>query len=249
MWTDFRAQNLEINIIRFPAFDTCTTGGGNCNSGCNGCDASGCNTGCGCEEDSWTSNFSMYGSCGVRYFRTDDDFSYDTEFAEWGGAAYDQPAYNGFSYDNSNELCYDIQIENNLIGPQVGWTTNYGVGCRWNFFCNTTFGVFENHMSQYQRMWTGGGGEIRFTGTGDSFTIRSQKDSVAFLGELRLGGSYDVSCHWRAVAAYRAVALTGIATSVGQLPDQFSSQAEIAQINADNSMIVHGIQLGAECRY
>ncbi len=244
VWTDFKAQNLELNIIRFPVCDTCA---GGCNSGCDS-NYTGCDTG-GCEDDCCTSNFSMYGSCGVRYFRIDDDLSYDTEFAEYDGAAYDQAAYNGFSYDNSNELCYDVQIENNLVGPQVGWTTNYSVGCRWNFFCNSTFGVFDNHMTQCQRMWTGGDGVIRFTGTGESFAVRSSKDDVAFLGELRLGGSYDFTCHWRGVLAYRAVALTGIATSVGQLPDQFSSRAEIAQINSDNSMIVHGLQVGAECRY
>ena len=254
VWTDFKAQNLELNLMRFPVCDTCQTGCGGCDSGCNsGCglgyDACGCNGGCGCEDDGLNIDFSMYGACGVRYFRIDDDFSYDTEFAEYDGSAYDQPTYNGFSFDNSNELCYDIQIENNLIGPQFGWTTNYCVGCRWNFFCNSTFGIFENHMTQSQRLWTGGGGVIRFANSGESFTVRSKKDDVAFLGELRVGGSYDISCHWRAVAAYRALALSGIATSVGQIPDQFSSQADIANINSDNSMIIHGLQVGAECRY
>jgi hypothetical protein len=146
-------------------------------------------------------------------------------------------------------LCYDIDIENDLVGPQVGWTMNYGYGCKCNFFVNSTFGIFENHMDQTQRMWSGGGGTIRFAGTGESFNVHSTKDDVAFLGELRVGAAYDVTCHWRGVVAYRAVALTGIATSTGQIPDNFSSRAEVAQINSDNSMIIHGIQVGAECRY
>ncbi len=250
VWTDFKVQNLELNVIRFPICDTCATGcgGGNCGGDACGCNG-GCNTGCDCDEDRWAVNYSGYGSCGVRYFRIDDDFAYDTEFLEWVGGAPDQAAYNGFTYDNSNELCYDIQIENNLIGPQFGWTSNYCVGCKWNFFCNSTFGIFNNHMTQFQRMWSGGGGTVQFAGTGESFTVRSSKDRVAFLGELRVGGSYDVTCHWRGVLAYRAVALTGIATSVGQIPDQFSSRADVANINSDNSMIVHGLQTGVECRY
>jgi hypothetical protein len=123
------------------------------------------------------------------------------------------------------------------------------VGCKWNFFCNSTFGIFENHMTQWQRMWSGGGGTVRFAGTGESFNVRSNKDTVSFLGELRLGGSYDVTCHWRAVVAYRAVAMTGIATSVEQIPGEFSSRAEVAHIDADSSLVVHGIQIGGECRY
>jgi hypothetical protein len=254
VWSDFKVQNLEVNVIRFPVCDPCGNGGG-CGGGSCDYDACGCNSNytgcnsCGCEDNCWTSNFSAYASCGVRYFRIDDDFAYDTEFAEYDGAAYDQPAYNGFTYDNSNELCYDVQVENNLIGPQVGWTTNYCVGCRWNFFCNSTFGVFENHMTHYQRMWTGGDGTIRFAGTGDTFSVRSSKDDIAFLGELRLGGSYDFTCHWRGVLAYRAVALTGVATSVDQIPEQYSSYEDVAEINSDNSIIIHGLQTGVECRY
>jgi hypothetical protein len=239
--------------MRFPVCDPCGGYGGGCGSGYGGgYDACGCNSGCntcGCEEECWTSNFSAYASCGVRYFRTDDDFAYDTEFAEWDGAAYDQVAYNGFTYDNGNELCYDVQVENNLIGPQVGWTTNYCVGCKWNFFWNSTFGVFENHMTNYQRMWTGGDGTVRFSGTGETFNVRSSKDDIAFLGELRVGGSYDFTCNWRGVLAYRAVALSGVATSVGQIPDQFSAAEDVEEINSDNSIVIHGVQTGVECRY
>ena len=245
VYTDFKAQNLELNIIRFPTCQVCSTG---CNSGCGcgGYDAGGCNTGCACQAP--TSCFSMYGSCGVRYFRIDDDLSYDTEFAEWSGGAYDQPTYNGFSFDNSNELCYDVQIDNNLVGPQLGWTTDYCICCRWNLFMNSTFGIFDNHINQWQRMWSGGGGNVTLA-DGSNFNVRSNKDNIAFLGELRVGCAYDISCHWRAIAAYRALALTGIATSAGQIPDNFSSRAEVAQINSDNSLVIHGIQTGVECRY
>jgi hypothetical protein len=256
VWTDFKAQNLELNIIRFPVCEGCNSGcGGGCNTGCNSsCGSSSCGTcgtncgGCGGDcDDCWMSNFSMYGACGVRYFRIDDDFSYDTEFASYDGTTYDH-TYDGFSgIPDLNELCYDINIENNLIGPQFGWTSNYCIGCRWNFFCNSTFGIFDNHMTQFQRVW--GSGDVRFVNSGESMTVRSKKDDVAFLGELRVGGSYDFTCHWRGVLAYRAIGLSGIATSVGQIPDNFSDRADVAQINSDNSMIVHGVQVGAECRY
>src|SRR5207249_177009 len=75
---DFQAQNLELNFIRFPVCQM-ACGGMNCGGGdCNG----GCDCGCG-------SAFSMYGSCGVRYFFLDDGFGYATEFGVWNNGAWD----------------------------------------------------------------------------------------------------------------------------------------------------------------
>jgi hypothetical protein len=86
-------------------------------------------------------------------------------------------------------------------------------------------------------------------GTGEGFDVSSDKDDIAFLGELRMGGSYDFSCHWRGVLAYRAVAMTGIATSTDQIPTDFTNPQWVALIDSDNSMVVHGVQTGVECRY
>src|SRR5207302_5770233 len=134
-------------------------------------------------------------------------------FGEYSAGAYDQAAYNGFSYDNSNELYYNVDVKNNLVGPQLGWTNDYCFG-KWNLFLNSTFGIFDNHITADQRMWSGGGGSVRFTGDGSNFNVSSHKDQVSFLGELRTGVAYDFTCHWRGVVAYRAVAITGLATSV-----------------------------------
>lgn len=235
--TNFNAQNLELNIVRFPICDAGCSGGS-----CGGYDA------CGCEPE-YCSTFSMYGSCGARYFRVDDEFLYATEFGQYTGGVTDQPAYDGFTYDNSNELFYNVDVENHLVGAQVGWAMNYCVACRWNFFCNSNFGLYNNHINHYQRLFSGGDGTVRFVQTGETFTVRSNKDDIAFLGELRLGGSYDISCNWRAVAAYRAVAIAGLATSTDQIPDEFTNSEYVAIIDSDNSMIIHGLQLGAECRY
>ncbi len=234
--TDFQAQNLELNIMRFPM--TC----GGCSSGCNsGCDACGCNGGC---DDKCGLGFSMYGSCGVRYLHLDDGFTYSDEFNPAGGA---NTPFNGFTYDNPYELAYDVQVKNNLIGPQVGWTSDYCYG-KWSLFVNSTFGIFDNHMTATQHMWSGGGDAVTL-GDGSAFNVRSNKDAVAFLGELRVGAGYDISCHWRGVIAYRAVAITGLATASSQLNNDYMDHATVAIIDSDNSTIIHGAQVGAECRY
>jgi hypothetical protein len=69
------------------------------------------------------------------------------------------------------------------------------------------------------------------------------------MGEMRLGGAYDISCHWRAVLAYRAVAVSGLALSTEQIRPDYSNWADTALIDSDGSLIVHGVQAGVECQY
>jgi hypothetical protein len=237
--TDFKAQNLELNVIRFPM--TCSTGcsSGGCGGGYDACGCNtnytGCNSGsCGCDDCGL--GFSMYGSCGVRYFHIGDDLAYTTDFQEFQGA-----------YGATTMLTNGVQVKNDLVGPQVGWTSDY---CwhRWNLFCNSTFGIFDNHQSVWQWM-RGDNGYATYGQSGDSMNVRTSKDSVAFLGELRVGTAYDFTCHWRGVIAYRALAVTGVATGSDQLSNLNTDAATTGIINSDNSMIVHGAQVGAECRY
>ena len=228
----FSAQNIEINLIRFAACDSGCGGGTNC-----GYDS--CGYGAyGCEPVSNPISFSMCGMCGVRYFRIDDDFYYGSQWAEWGGG----------TYGTLNWLNYDINVDNSLIGPQVGWNMNYCVASKWNFFCNTSFGVFNNHIESNQRVW-GENGTARHIQSGDLMSSETDKDDVSFLGELRLGGSYDVTCNWRAVLAYRAVAITGVANSVDQIPTDFTNAQYPGMIDSDSSIVVHGLQAGVECKY
>jgi hypothetical protein len=223
--TDFKAENLELNIIRFPM----------CNTGCSGggYDACGCNGGC----DSCMA-FSMYGSCGVRYFHVNDDFLYGS----------DSETYNGATWDANPWVNNTINVKNDLVGPQVGWTSDYCWG-KWNLFLNSTFGIFDNHSSVWQRVQDENGNWATFHQDGSNMNVRSSKDSVAFLGELRVGAAYDFTCHWRGVIGYRAVAISGLATAAEQLQNSYTDRSTVGLIDSDNSVIVHGAQVGAECRY
>jgi hypothetical protein len=180
----------------------------------------------------------MYGSCGVRYFHVGDDFMYGS----------DSEVYDGSAWSAASSLNYNIDVKNDLVGPQVGWTSDYCWG-KWNLFCNSTLGIFDNHQSVWSRMHDGDGNWARFTQDGSTFNVRSNKDSVAFLGELRVGTAYDITCHWRGVIAYRAMALTGVATASDQMTNAYTDRATVGIISSDNSMIIHGAQVGVECRY
>jgi len=247
--TDFQAQNLELNIIRFPM---CDAGCGGCSTGSSSCSACGSGGGvgaCGC-DDSPSMGFSMYGSCGVRWFHIHDYLDYGTEYGVYdiGTGDYDQTDFDHFTFDNTNELIYQVDVKNDLVGPQLGWTNDYCYG-KWDLFLNSTFGIFDNHITSHQRMWSGGDGPVRFASDGSAFDVSSHKDQVSFLGELRVGAAYQFACHWRAVGAYRAVAITGLATASDQMQNDFSNKESVQMINSDSSTIIHGVQIGAECRY
>jgi len=231
--TNFRAYNLELNLLKFPVCNV-VCGAGDC--------------GPGCEPAACGPAFSMSALCGVRYFRVDDDFELASEFGTYAGGVIPE-VYNGFDYASANELYHDIQVENHLVGVQLGSSMNYCIASRWNLFADTTFGLYNNHVNHYQRIYNPLGNVVQFTQELRTASARSDKNDVAFLGEVRLGGSYDVSCHWRAVLAYRAVAISGLALSTEQLRPEYSNWADMARVDSNSSIIIHGIQIGAECRY
>ncbi len=239
--TNFRAHNIELNFLRIPVCDIgCTS----CAStGCNGDSGSGYGAGCqtpSCGECGGPA-FSLAALCGIRYFHIDDQFEMDTNDYTYNGGGWVDTSYGWDLFD-------DTHLENHLAGFQLGMNMNYCVACRWNLFADSTFGLYNNHMTMYRRVY-GPTGYAQFIQEGRDARINSTKDDLSFLGELRLGGSYDISCNWRAVLAYRAVAITGVGLASGQIASDMSNWSEAARINSDSSIIIHGVQAGVECRY
>jgi hypothetical protein len=237
--SNFQAQNLELNLLRLPVYCGSSCGNGSCNSGCESYGAD-CAPACG-------TPFSIMTLCGVRYTRLDDDFQYATMWAiDDGTGTLTPPAYT--PWDGDGELYYDVNVDNQLVGFQLGANMNYCVSCNCNLFWNSSFGLYNNHISSYQRVY-GALGNATWVGSGEDAAVRSNKDDVAFMGEMMLGGSYDFTCNWRGVLAYRAIAISGVALSTDQIPEDFSNEAQVALIDSNGSLIIHGVQAGVECRY
>lgn len=138
--------------------------------------------------------------------------------------------------------------DNHLVGLQLGYNLNYNY-CQWNFFADSNFGMYNNHITSYQRMFAGDGTYATYAGSGNDMNERSTKNDVAFLGELRVGGAYDVTCNSRLVLAYRVIGISGVALSLNQIPGDFSNGAVVRQIDSDESIIIHGVQGGVEFKY
>ena len=253
----FSAQNIELNFWRFGTPSTAGCGYSSTYGACTAVPMDSCSGGvCGastCGPRQPQRRFLVNGLMGVRFFRIDEDFGFDTFFTMDDGAggvvAGEPPAYTGFPPGEDNTLLHDIEVDNNLVGFQIGGSMNWLIGCKWSVFADSNFGVYGNHIDSYQRVYSMGPGVVRFNGTTGDAVTRDSKDDVAFVGELRTGVAYQVTKRWRASAAYRLLAVSGIAVAQDQLATNAQNVAHFGVIHSDGSLFLQGVQLGAETKF
>jgi hypothetical protein len=236
----FTAQNLELNLWRFGnpggLSSTSPCGGGACNS------CSPCGGYSACDPCAKPQRLFVNGLLGVRYFRVDNDLSIAGEFAD----ATDTTNV----YDGTFNYYHDVNVDNKLVGFQLGGSANYAVTCKLSAFLDTNFGIYGNDMETRQRVYSAEGGTIRDVRTGALVDYHTSKSDVAFLGEARLGMGYQFSPCWRATAAWRVLALSGVAIAGEQVPaNGFPNSAQINYIDSNDSIILHGLQAGVECKF
>lgn len=237
--SSFSARNIEVNLLRLnlcgcaPACGPC----GGCNGGISGGGLGGygglggISGGLGgyCAPN----RYSIIGVCGVRYFELDDYFMYGVD-------------YNGGS---TGYLNYNSQVENKLVGFQLGSNAMYRVGCKWGLHMNTLFGLYGNDIDTHQ-YFVSSTGMVRYISSGDTFDANASKTDVAMLGELRLGASYQMTCNCRLYGGWRAMGLTGVALATNQAPNQWLTAGQgSSYVNSGGGMILHGLQTGVEWNY
>ncbi|MDA1177514.1 MAG: BBP7 family outer membrane beta-barrel protein [Planctomycetota bacterium] len=175
---------------------------------------------------------------GARYLNVSESLQYSSDY------------YNTtFGDDPASELDYNVDVDNHLVGFQLGGRYQHMLGCRFMAYAGTKAGIFGNRISHHQDI-TGGNQIAYLTASGvDDYVIDSSKNDVSFLGEIDLGLGYQISQCWRITGGYRAIGLSGIALATDQIPPFFSYYDAAAQINSSNSMIIHGAYAGIECNF
>lgn len=227
----FQAHNLEINFWRFGAGAACDS--------CSPC----------CEPASCVT---FSGLAGVRFIQFDELLSNTVYFTVDDGAGNVVAGQPGswLTAGDDNIIHHAIDVDNDLVGFQIGGSLNRQVGCRWSLFCDSNLGVYNNNADVSQRISTGGVGDVRFAQDGAGTDIRSSKSDVAFLGEARLGVGYQFDSHWRATAAWRVLAVSGVALANEQIPQAgYVNSTVVGTIDNNDSIVLHGLQLGIECKY
>lgn len=183
-----------------------------------------------------SSRYELTTILGARIMRVDDDFWFRTDYEI-------DPA----GTPTLGSLAYDVQTDNTLYGFQVGGngTYRFGNSGRLSMHCNSTVGLYGNHIEVSQRM-----DNARFAnGAIGAFLVESEKEDVSVIGEMRLGLSYQGHRNWRIYGGWRVIGMTGLALATDQIPTAFITPNQVGTIASNGSMILHGLQSGIEFTY
>jgi len=178
---------------------------------------------------------------GVRFFRFRDNLLFGAERA--GG--------NGVFQDEDDEIYYNIDITNDLVGAQLGFSGAYAVNCRFALDYGVKFGVYGNQISHISEI--GGSQGVATINNGPNagvdFYVQNKKKDLAFLGEANLGLTWRFGNCWRAKVGYRAVAVTGVAHPTNQIWHDLRGIQDVRWVDSNGSLILHGGYARAEYRF
>jgi opacity protein-like surface antigen len=199
----------------------------------------GCATQCG-TCDPCGHSFKLGWNLGFRYFRISEDLHFDTDDT------------NRTFGDPLGEVFYNIDIDNNLIGFQLGGNASYSFTSRLLATLDARVGLYGNYV-QHSSSVIGCtiGPAVVNTGyhLGEAALVSTNEVDASMAFELKLGTMYRISDHWTTDFGYRAVAISGLALPDDQIPFRFGDLQTIQNVNTHAAMILHGFNLGFEFWY
>jgi hypothetical protein len=217
-------------------------GGQSCgNGGCNECaqpscamPCSGPTNACGPIVGAQCSplRFAWFG--GVRWFQFSDNLQYAT-------------SQDDAIIGNGTDFFYRNNVVNDLVGFQLGGLANYCCGSRLSLYAGTKFGVFNNRtqFDTFAGNSTAAATVQNGSYAGQAYNLMTTENNVAFLGEGEVGGRVRVTNGWSATCGYRLLGVAGVATAPGQIPYDFSRLDDASDIKTNDSLLLHGITIGA----
>lgn len=215
---------------------------GGCGTACGGtCGSPRYATGpCGLTGPSCGSKLNLTWLAGVRYFRFEDNLTYAASLND------------SMITRSTDDLYYDVNTTNDLVGFQLGSRLDYCAGKRINVYGTAKAGIYGNQSSLYTRIATEfQTAYLNDTRTptnpnqGSSYFFNETKTDVAFLSELGTGLGIRMSPKWTATVGYRAIAASGVATSPDNVQYGFANYADIRDFDNYGTLILHGINIGA----
>ncbi len=241
-------HNLEVNLLGFGvggaarSFNRCTEGSlFSGHAGCRQCGDAGCSacssryaTGpCGYVGPQCGSRLNLSWLAGFRYFRFEDQLCY--------AASLNNDALDG----GLDDMYYNIETTNDLVGFQIGGRGDYCVTKKINLYGLGKVGVYNN----FANLNTVVGNSIstaydaNFPAT--SYLVDEDHDQVAFISELGAGVGVRVTQKWTATVGYQALIASGVATGVGNLRRPGGLVRDQLLVNSNDALILHGLTVGA----
>ncbi len=151
---------------------------------------------------------------------------------------------------NPTSVDYESEVQNTLLGFQLGGRREYGVTDKFSFVLAGKLGVFNNGITHRQSIRDSNDVLAYNTASGvDDYSYDYDKNDVSMLGELDLGLSYRLTCNCRASWGYRMIGVAGVALAPDQFPNDFADPSEIAAINSNGNLLLGGGYAGLEYCY
>lgn len=180
-------------------------------------------------------------SAGIRWLRFKEDFTFGAleQGRTWGEAGGSWEAY------------LQDDITNDLVGFQIGCEASYYLHGAWRFFVAPNIGLYNNHISNRFRLNRGDGVVAVATDPGitGTYPVNSSKDILSFMTELDIGLDWQCSQRWSARIGYRVLFISGIGLAEEQVPHYIVDIPEIAAIDHNATLILHGAFAGLTYNY
>ncbi len=229
-------HNIELSLLGFGIGGASVSPAGSCCDPCPTC------------MGGWNSNLApacasrlrLGWLAGVRWMRFNDYMEYATSETD-----------TLFNY-GADDFFYRNRVVNDLVGFQLGGYGSYCIGKRANLYAGSKFGVYGNHMQFDTFAGTATQAATVVSGNaynGQAYNLMASRTDIAFLGEGDVGLSYRIGRCWSANVGYRAVAVSGLATAVGQIPYRFEDLMDVQRINNSSSLLLHGIYFGGSYNF
>jgi hypothetical protein len=173
---------------------------------------------------------------GLRWFQFQDYF---------GFAASE----NDYIVDGSaDDFFYSNNVTNDLFGGQIGAQSLWTVSQRIHLFLGSTFGVFNNRMKMNSYAGTSTDPATVLSNNvfnGQAYSFSGEDNEVALLGEGNVGLGIRVTQGWTFNVGYRLIGVSGVATSIGQIPRDFSNLNDAWSLKNENSLLLQAVSIGA----
>ncbi len=214
----FNFNSVEFNLV-----------GNCCGGGPFGCGM------CGCCYGNNGSPWGIGWTAGFRYINFNENWVFS-------GDTTDQ-----FINGDATELNYRVQLNNNLFGFQMGSGISYCLTDRLSAYAIAKFGVYDNYVTQSQRIFGSAGNATINNGpnSGLDFNLTGSDNDLSFVGQFDLGGRWNINESWSLTGGYRLVGLTGVAIAETNVQNgNLQNLLGIADTQTTGSFVMHGAYVG-----
>lgn len=152
--------------------------------------------------------------------------------------------------DAAGEVFYETEVDNRLIGPQIGGSVLWQFRPKTSLLLDAKAGVFFNYIDQDQSAGTATGPATIVAGpdTGSQFVIDQDEQQASLMTEIQFNVEHSLTDRLKLVFGYRVFAASGIAQSRSQIPWRFGELGATV-VDSSDALLLHGLQIGMDANF